>query len=445
VITRKALPRRTFLRGLGTAVALPFLDAMLPALARGQARKPPVRMAFIYMPNGMEMRHWNPEYEGRLRELPQTLKPLEPFRDDVLMLSNLTHAQARKYAEGGGHHGRCCAAYLTGVHPRKTLTEIKNGVSFDQLVANEVGGQMRFPSLELAMEEPRQAGLCDDGYSCAYTNNLAWKSDTQPVPPVMDPRALFERLFGSAAQLTPQERGVRSVLRNSILDFVADDTRKLQSQVGPSDRRKLDEYLTSIREIERQLEQAASQVRVEPGMPRPFGVPDDFGEHFKLMTDMITVAFQADLTRIVTFLVTREQSNRAYRELGISDGHHALTHHRYVPELMDKVARINRYHAEQFAKWVPKLKAAQDGEGSLLDHSMIVYGSGLADGNNHIHHDLPTLILGRANGYIKSGRRVVYRRETPMCNLWLTMMDVMGVHMERFGDSTGHLPGLDLA
>jgi hypothetical protein len=430
---------------MGTAVALPFLEAMVPALSDGQARKSPIRMAFIYMPNGMEMRHWNPDYEGKLSTLPQTLKPLEPFRDDILMLSNLTHAQARRYSEGGGHHGRCCAAYLTGVHPAKTLKDIKCGVSFDQLVAGEVGRLTRFPSLELAMEEPRQAGQCDDGYSCAYTNNLAWRSETQPLPPVMNPRALFERLFGDGAEPTPEQQALRTTLRRSILDYVTEDTRRLQINLGPADKRKLDEYLTSVRDIERQMERSEPGVRIEPGMKRPYGVPDDFAEHFRLMTDMITVAFQADLTRIVTFLVTREQTNRSYGEIGISDGHHALSHHQYVPELMDKVSRINRYHTEQFAKWIPKLKAVQEGDGSLLDNSMIVYGAGLADGNNHIHHDLPTLIAGRAGGSIKSGRRVVYRRETPMCNLWLTMMDQMGVRMERFGDSTGHLPGLDLA
>jgi len=446
IITKRALPRRTFLKGIGAAISLPFLDAMVPALAQGQAKKPPLRMAVVYMPNGMEMRHWNPAYEGPLGDLPQTLQPLESARRDVLMLSNLTHAQGRGWpGEGGGAHGRCCPTYLTGVHPKKTLTDIRSAVSFDQIVASEIGGQTRFPSLELGMEEPRQAGSCDSGYSCAYTNNLAWRSATQPMPPVANPRALFERLFGNGAQYTTEERIQRSALRRSILDFVADDTRQLQGALGPADRTKLDEYLTLVRDIERQLERSESDVRMEPPIPRPYGIPDDFATHFKLMTDFITVAFQADLTRVITFLSDREQSNRTYREIGISEGHHELSHHRYISELMDKVSRINRYHTEEFAKWIGRLRGVQDGDGTLLDNSMIVYGSGLADGNNHILSDLPTLIVGRAGGRIKSGRRIVYRRETPMCNLWLTMMEKMGVRMEQFGDSTGHLSGLDLA
>ncbi len=445
-VTRKALARRTFLKGAGTAVALPFLDAMVPALARGQAAKAPVRMAFVYLPNGMDMRNWNADYEGPLAALPQTLQPLDPHKSEITLLGNLTHNTGRALLDGAGDHGRCCGSYLTGVQVRKTVTDIKASVSFDQLVANEIGHQTRFPSLELGLEDARQAGDCDSGYSCAYTNNLAWRSETQPLPPVLEPRVLFERLFGTDAGLSPEERARRNKYRRSILDFVTEDTRTLQSGLGPTDRRKLDEYLTSVRSIEQQIEKAErDNAVIDPGMDKPYGTPPDFAEHFRLMTDMITVAFQADLTRIVTFLVTHEGTSRAYREIGIPDGHHPLTHHRNIPELMDKVARINHYHMEQFAAWVGRLRNAQEGDGSVLDNSMIVYGAGLADGNSHIHTDLPTLIAGRAGGYIKSGRRVVYRRETPMCNLFLTMMDRMGVPTEHFGDSTGHLQGLDLA
>jgi hypothetical protein len=444
-ITRKTLPRRTFLRGLGTAVALPFLDAMVPALARAQRRKPPVRMAFVYVPNGIDMRHWNPAYEGPLAELPQTLAPLAPLKDDITLLGNLTHNTGRALLDGPGDHGRCCGSYLTGVQVKKTVTDIKASVSCDQLVANHIGRQTRFPSLEVGLEDARQAGDCDSGYSCAYTNNLAWRSETQPLPPILDPRALFERLFGDGAELTPEARARRTLHRRSILDFVTDDAQSLRSDLGPTDQRKLDEYLGSIRAIEEQLSRAERESAIDPHMDKPYGVPSDFAEHFRLMTDMITVAFQADLTRVVTFLVTREGTSRAYREIGIADGHHPLTHHRNQVELMDKVARINRYHVEQFAAWTAKLKAAHEDEGSLLDNSMIVYGAGLADGNAHTHHDLPTLIAGRGGKFIKTGRRVVYRRETPMCNLFLTMMDRMGVRMDHFGDATGHLNGLDLA
>jgi hypothetical protein len=445
-ITRQALPRRTFLRGLGTAVALPFLDAMTPALARAQSGKAPVRMAFVYVPNGMDMRHWNPGYEGALGELPRTLKPLEPLKDDILLMGNLTHNTGRALLDGAGDHGRCCGSYLTGVQVKKTVSNIKASVSCDQLVANQIGRETRFPSLEVGLEDARQAGDCDSGYSCAYTNNLAWKSETQPLPPILDPRALFERLFGDGAELAPAARAQRQRQRRSILDFITEDTRALHGSLGPTDQRKLDEYLSSIRQIEQQLARAEQEkARVEPGMEKPYGIPSDFAEHFALMTDMITVAFKADLTRVVTFLVTREGTSRAYREIGIADGHHPLTHHRNIVEQMDKVADINRYHVEQFARWVAKLKASQEGSGSLLDNSMIVYGAGLADGNQHTHHDLPTLIAGRGGNHIRTGRRVVYRKETPMCNLFLTMMERMGTRMDHFGDATGHLTGLDLA
>ncbi len=261
MITKKALPRRTFLRGLGTAVALPFLDAMAPALASAKNAKPPVRMAFVYVPNGIVMDGWNPSYEGTLGELPRILKPLEPFRQDITLLGNLTHNTGRALLDGAGDHGRCCASYLTGVQPRKTVIDIKAGVSFDQIVANQVGKQTRFPSLELGMEDARQAGDCDSGYSCAYTNNLAWKSETQPLPPMLDPRALFERLFGNGVAMTPAARARENLYRRSILDFVTDDTRKLETDLGPTDRRKLDEYLSSIREIERQIEKAEKRQR----------------------------------------------------------------------------------------------------------------------------------------------------------------------------------------
>jgi hypothetical protein len=297
----------------------------------------------------------------------------------------------------------------------------------------------------VGIEDARQAGDCDSGYSCAYTNNLAWKSESQPLPPILNPRALFERLFGTGAELSPEARARQNKFRRSVLDFVTEDTRKLQSGLGPTDRRKLEEYLSSIREIEHQIEKAEKDdSQINPGMEKPYGIPADFAEHFKLMTDMITVAFQSDLTRVLTFLVTREGTSRPYREIGIPDGHHPLTHHRNDPALMEKVAQINSYHVRQFAAWIEKLQSTREGDATLLDNSMIVYGAGLSDGNRHTHEDLPTLIAGHGGGFIKSGRRIVYRKETPMSNLFLTMMDRMGVQAEHFGDSTGRLPGLDL-
>jgi hypothetical protein len=446
MITRKALPRRAFLRGMGTTVALPFLDAMVPAFAAPAAANPPLRMAFVYVPNGIDMRHWNPDYEGPLQELPKILKPLEPYKQDITLLGNLTHNTGRALLDGAGDHGRCCGSYLTGIQVKKSTTDIRAGVSMDQIVAREACSNLRFPSLEVGLEDARQSGDCDSGYSCAYTNNLAWRSQTQPLPPILDPRALFERLFGTGVALSPEARAREAKFRRSILDFVSEDTKKLEGSLGPTDRRKLDEYLSSIREVERQLEKAENDnSQIDPHMDKPYGVPADFAEHFKLMTAMMTIAFQADLTRVMTFLVTHEGTSRAYREIGISDGHHPLTHHQGRMELLDKVTQINCYHLQQFAGWVEKLKTTKEGNGSLLDNCMIVYGAGLSDGNRHLHEDLPTLIAGRGAGTIKSGRRIVYRRETPMCNLFLSMMDRMGVHLEHFGDATGKIEGLDLA
>ena len=447
MITGKALPRRSFLRGLGTtAIALPFLDAMTPAFAATTAAKAPVRMAFVYVPNGINPSDWNPTYEGKLGELPRILKPMEPFREDITLMGNLTHNGGRALLDGAGDHGRCCGAYLTGVQPKKSVIDIKAGISFDQIVANKIGNQTRFPSLELGMEDARQAGDCDSGYSCAYTNNLAWRSETQPLPPILDPRALFERLFGNGMALTPEGRVRQSKYRRSILDFVTTDTKRLESDLGPTDRRKLDEYLSSIREVERQILKAETDnAHVDPHMDKPYGIPADFAEHFKLMTDMMTIAFQSDMTRIITFLVTHEGTSRSYREIGIPDGHHPLTHHMGKPDLIEKVVQINTYHMQQFAGWIEKMKSIKEGDGTLLDNSMIVYGAGLSDGNRHTHEDLPTLIAGRGGNYFKPGRRIVHRKETPMCNLFLTMMDRMGTPVDNFGDSTGRLDSVDLA
>jgi len=439
IITGKAVPRRTFLRGLGaTAVALPFLDAMTPAFA---AAKPPLRLAFLYVPNGIDMKNWNIAAEGPFAaEFPRVMKPLEAFRDDILQIGNLTHNSGRALLDGAGDHGRCSGSYLTGIQVRKTTIDIKASISCDQIIANKIGHETRFPSLELGMDDSRQAGDCDSGYSCAYTNNLAWRSETQPLPPILDPRVLFERLFGTGVHLTPEETARRAKYRRSILDFVTADTKKLQSTLGPTDNRKLDEYLSSIREVERQLIKAESEsIQIDPGMDKPYGVPPDFGEHFKLMSDMMTIAFQADLTRMVTFMMTREGTSRAYREIGIPDGHHPCTHHQGKPELMEKVTQINEYHTKQLAGWLQNLKSIKEGDSNLLDNSMIVYGAGLSDGNRHLHEDLPTLLIGRGGNYFKPGRRIIFRKETPMSNFHLTLMDRMGVHVDQFGDASGPL------
>lgn len=433
---------------MGTAaIALPFLDSMVPALAA--PTKAPVRLAFVYVPNGIMMSAWNPavDYEGKFAdELPRVMKPLNDFKGDMLQLGNLTHNSGRALLDGAGDHGRCSGSYLTGIQVKKTTIDIKASISCDQIIANKIGSQTRFPSLELGMDDARQAGDCDSGYSCAYTNNLAWRSETQPLPPTLDPRVFFERLFGDGAILTPEERAQQAKDRQSILDFVTADTKKLQTSLGPTDRRKLDEYLSSIREVERQLEKAEKDnAQINPGMDKPYGVPADFAEHFRLLTDMITIAFQSDMTRVLTFMVTREGTSRAYREIGIPDGHHPCTHHQGKPDLIEKTTQINEYHTKQLAGWLAKLKATKEGDGSLLDNSMIVYGAGLSDGNRHLHEDLPTLLIGRGGGFLKPGRRIVYRRETPMCNLHMTLMDRMGVPVENFGDASGPIDPASLS
>jgi hypothetical protein len=435
---------------MGVAVALPWMEAMVPAMPARQAAaaagKAPVRLMFLYVPNGIDMENWNPAYSGPLAELPRILKPLEPYRDDVLMLSNLTHNWARVLLDGPGDHGRCSANYLTGAHVQKTERNIRvdGTLSMDQVIANGIGNQTRLPSLELGMEDPRQSGNCDSGYSCAYTNNLAWKSPTQPMPPLLDPRLVFERLFGASGDLSPTEREQQRRIRTSILDYVKESAGALSRDLGPTDRRKLDEYLTAIRSIEVQIEKAAGdQTPVPEGMAKPAGTPADFSEHFKLLTDMVTVAFQADLTRVITFLITREGTSRPYREIGISDGHHPLTHHGGKRDQLARVTQINEYHLKNFASWVGRLSAIQEGSGRLLDNLMLVYGAGLSDGNRHLHDDLPTVIVGRGGGSLRTGRRMIFRRETPFSNLHLSLMDRMGVHAESFGDSSGRLSGLD--
>lgn len=447
VVTRKAMSRRTVLKGLGTAISLPFLDAMVPAFARGAAGSAPVRLAWFYVPNGIDMRHWTPATEGALGTLPGVLAPLQPLKNDFLVLSNLTTNWGRPLQDGPGDHGRALGSYMTGVKVFKTAgADLKLGISADQIAANANGHLTRLPSLEVGLEEARQAGNCDSGYSCAYVYNLAWKTETQPLPPISDPRQLFERLFGSDDIEAPDARARRLAMRQSILDTVVDSTQRLESTLGGSDRRKLDEYLTSVREIEQQVERAAREgTIIDPGMEKPFGVPAEFPDYFRLMTDMLIAAFKADLTRISTFVVGREGSVRAYPEIGVADGHHPLTHHQGNQDMLAKVRQINELHTTLFAEFLTKLKNTPEGDSNLLDQSMIVYGSGLSDGNSHTHDQLPTLLAGRGGGFVSPGRHLIYQRETPVCNLFATMIERVGVRAEHVGDATGSLDGLSLS
>jgi hypothetical protein len=443
----KSLPRRTFLRGLGATIALPVLDAMTPAFASGANRlaaKSPLRLSIAYVPNGIVMKDWTPQTEGAAFELTRILKPLEPFRDQILVLSGLTQNNGRALGDGAGDHARAAATFLTGVHPRKTYgADIQNGISFDQIAAQHVGSSTRFPSLELGCEDGRLAGNCDSGYSCAYSNSISWRTATTPNPPEINPRVVFERLFGANAAEDASTRAKRRLYNKSILDFVLSDAKRLEGDLGATDRRKLDEYLSAIRELERRIETAERDNKdIAPPIDKPAGVPVDYAEHARLMFDLQVIALQADLTRVVTFMMGREGSTRPYREIGISEAHHPLTHHRNNPEMIEKVTQINCYHVEQFAYFLGKLKATPDGDGTLLDHSLILYGSGLSDGNRHSHNNLPNLIAGGACGTLKTGRHVQYPAETPMNNLFVTVLDRMGVPTEKLGDSTGTLEHL---
>ena len=443
-IFRRHLARRTFLRGAGATLALPFLDAMRPAFARAASVAPPVRLSFAYVPNGIIMPDWKPAAEGSAYAFTRILKPLEPLREDVLVLSGLAHNNANELGDGPGDHARAAACFLTGVHPKKTAgADIRNGVSTDQIVAQALAAETRLPSLELGCEESRTVGNCDSGYSCAYTNSISWRSETTPMPPETNPRLAFERLFGDADNADPAARAQRARERTSILDVVAARSRELMGQLGPGDRRKLDEYQYAVREIERQIQRAETDTRqVAPPIERPSGIPETFAEYLKLMYELQVIAFQADLTRVATLMVGREGSLQSYPEIGVPDPHHPLTHHQNNPEWVEKVTRINVHHMELFAHFVSRLKATPDGDGTLLDHSMVVYGSAIADGNKHTHEALPVLLAGRGGGAIKSGRHVAYAKETPLTNLYLTLLDRMGVRPETIGDSTGRVEHL---
>jgi hypothetical protein len=447
MITRKHLSRRTLLRGLGTALALPVLDSMTPALAAASRLSPksPNRMVFVYVPNGIIMDGWTPAKTGRDFEFLRIMKPLEPFREKLLVLTGLTHNTGRALGDGPGDHARAAATFLTGVHPKKTAgADISLDISVDQVAAQAVGHQTRFASLELGLEGGKQAGNCDSGYSCAYSNNISWRSPTTPNPPEVNPRLVFERLFGDFDPTESAEARARRRLYNkSILDFVMDDTRRLQKELGASDKRKLDEYLTAVREIEMRIERAEKQGSFEaPDLEKPSGVPVEFSEHARLMFDLLAVALQTDSTRIATIMLAREGSNRAYREIGVAEGHHGLTHHRGNEDWIEKIRQINLYHCQQFAYFLQKLDSIQDGDGTLLDNSMVLYGSGISDGNRHTHHDLPVVIAGKGTGKLRTGRHLLFPKETPMANLYLTMLETMGIRTSQLGDSTGPLQHL---
>jgi len=441
IITRKHLPRRTFLKGMGAAIALPMLDSMTPAFALPRAKEAPLRLAFTYVPNGVTMSDWTPKGVGAGFEYSRILKPLEAFREHTVVISGLAHKNGYALGDGPGDHARAAASYLTGVHPRKTAgADIQNGISVDQIAAQHLAPHTRFASLELGCDDSRTVGNCDSGYSCAYTNSLAWRGPATPMPPETNPRLVFERLFGDIdTSLTPEARARRLRYRRSILDLVGERTKELSADLGPSDRRKLDEYLSSIREIEQRIERAEKDpTGLTPTIDKPTGIPVVYADYINLMFDLQIVAFQTDSTRVITTMMGREGSMRTYPEIGVPDPHHPLTHHRNNEEWIQRVTKINAMHMELFAGFVAKMKATPDGDGTLLDHAVIVYGSGLADGNRHTHEDLPVVIVGNGAG-LQPGAHVVYPKDTPMTNLYLTLLDKVGVRTESLGDSTGAL------
>jgi hypothetical protein len=443
-----AITRRTALRGLGTAIALPFLDAMLPSLFSAPTPAAPRRMAFFYVPNGVKMDDWTPAKIGADFELPFILDPLKPLRQDLLVLSGLAVDKARAHGDGPGDHARAMSAFLTGKQPRKTSgADIRAGISVDQVAALQVGKHTPFASLELGLEKGQQAGNCDSGYSCAYSSNLSWRGDATPMAKEVDPRQVFERLFSNQNKNeTPEARAKRELYKKSILDFVVEDANRLQGQLGSTDKRKLDEYLSSIREIELRLARNEQRLKVEApaNVAKPAGVPKEYQDHARLLLDMLALAFQADLTRINTFVFGNDGSNHSYKSIGVPEGHHDLSHHGKNKDKLEKLRKINQFHMSQFAYFLTKLRGIKEGDGTLLDQSMIVYGSGIGDGDRHNHDELPILLAGKGGGSIKTGRHLQYKKDTPLTNLFVAMLNRMDVPVKSFGDSNGELTDLSV-
>jgi hypothetical protein len=433
-------------------MALPWLEAMTPqtsygAFASGDAT--PLRMAFLFVPNGMHMPDWTPAREGQLEGLPRILKPVEAHKSKLTVLSGLTLNGGRALGDGPGDHARCVASYLTGAHPHKTDgKDIRNGISVDQVAAQAIGDRTRFASLELGCEPSAQAGRCDSGYSCVYTSNMSWRSETSPMAKEINPRAVFDRLFGSGEVVEDDKsRAKRDRYRKSILDMVAEDANDLKRDLGTADKQKLEEYLYAVRQIERRIEESEQLIGSEdretvPDFPRPAGVPKAFDDHVRLMMDMMVLAWATDSTRILTFMYTNAGSNRSYPDIGVREGHHSLSHHGNDPAKQAKISDINRHHVTLLNYFLDRLESIDEAGQTLLDSALIMYGSGLGDGNRHNHDNLPILLAGRGGGKIQPGRHVGYPKETPLTNLYLSMLDRMGVPMERFSDSTGKLEGL---
>ena len=437
-ITRQAISRRTVLRGMGTAIALPLLDAMIPALAPAAASAPVRRFGVVYHPNGVIYDQWLPKGAGSGFELSPTLKGLEPFKDKLIVVTGLFSDQAEANGDGGGDHSRACGSYLTGVHVKKSDSNVENAVSVDQIAAQAFEQETQLSSLQMTADENSLLGSCDLGYSCAYSSTLSWLTPTLPLMAENNPRVLFERMFGASDSTDPRVRASRLRQDKSLLDSVNERVNQLQRKLGAADNRKVNDYLASLRDVERRIQKAEEQSSKElPDVPQPAGIPDNFDAHVRLLYDLQLLAYQSDITRVITFMYGREQTSRPYPQIGIPEAHHPLTHHQNNPEKMEKCARIQRYHIALFADYLEKLRNTPDGDGSLLDHMIILYGSGISNSDRHTHGPLPAFLVGGGAGTLKGGRHLVYPEHTPLTNLQLTLLNKLGVPAEKLGDSSG--------
>ena len=443
IITRKTLSRRTVLRGLGATLALPLLDAMTPPLAGlvGHAATPVRRLGWVYIPNGMSMGAWTPPTDGPL-DLSPTLSPLAPYRDRMVVRSGLAQGQAEALGDGNGEHTRATATWLNGVHPRETEgADVRAGMTADQIAAEQLGRETPLPSLELAIDRDFLVGNCENGYSCIYMNTIAWRTPTTPLPMENNPRVVFERLFGEGGSTA--ERRVQFRKDRSILDAIADDLHRLEREVGAGDRARVTQYLDAVRAIERRIQLSERSDAELPSLDRPVGIPESYTEHVGLMFDLAALAWQADITRVFTFMLGRELNGRAYPEVGIPESHHGLSHHRNDPEKLAQLAKINTFHVTLFRDFLETLAATPDGDGTLLDQSLVLYGAALSDSNKHLHYDLPLLLAGGSGGQLQGGRHLRYPRDTPMTNLLVSQLDKAGIRLDDgLGDSTGRLTEL---
>ncbi len=442
IVTKKYLPRRTFLRGLmGTTIALPLLDSMVPALtaATKTAASPKTRLGFVYVPHGAVMDKWTPATEGAGFEFMPILKPLEPFRERLLIVTGLANKAAESQGDGGGDHARSAPSYLSGIHPLRTEGEdVRAGTTIDQIAAQKISQDTPLPSLELGTEDTGLVGVCDVGYSCAYMNSIAWRTPTQPLPMEINPRVVFERLFGDGSNTA--DRLARKQEDRSILDSITGEVSHLETGLGTGDRGKISDYLDNIREIERRIQMAEKRANLNVSVPEtPIGVPDSFDEHAKLMYELQVLAFQAEITRVSTFMVARDLSQRTFPQIGVPEPHHSVSHHGNNPIMIAKLEKINNYHATLLAFFLEKLRSTPDGDGNLLDHSMILYGSSMSNPNEHNHFPLPLLVAGGACGKLEGGRHLKFPERTPMSNLLLGLLEKAGVDRGSLGDSTGML------